>query len=323
MRHKLCRKNSLYSAFVRLSALLSALLVCTKVTNVDAQEIVANQPGRINPAAVLAKNIEQVASDKYSESISAPRQSPSFISDEAVTEHLARQAEAISTASDSTKSTITAAVTVALLGLAPIVLLMTTCYVRLFVVLSLLRQALGAQQLPSNQMLTALSFFVTLLVMSPVWQEIKTNALDPATRSDGSLDWHMAFENGIPPLKRFMTKQIVATGNRSALEVFFQHQNTSVSGPLPLPEKVEELPINIVLPAFMISELKVAFLLGFQIFLPFLILDLVVSTLTVSMGMVMLPPSMVSLPLKLILFVMVDGWNLVVGMLLQSFGAVV
>ncbi|MEQ1906287.1 MAG: flagellar type III secretion system pore protein FliP [Pirellulaceae bacterium] len=307
------------------SGLVTGLLFLSWITNgnalVIAQEIVANQPGRVLDWEPATDKLEDATGECRLPSTSS--QVDSLLSDEIVTEQLARQAEAISTANESTKSTITAAVTVALLGLAPIVLLMTTCYVRLFVVLSLLRQALGAQQLPSNQMLTALSFFVTLLVMTPVWQEIKTNAVDPATRSDGSIDWRIAFENGIPPLKRFMTQQIQATGNRAALEVFFQHQNTSSSGKIPLPENIEELPINIVLPAFMVSELKVAFLLGFQIFLPFLILDLVVSTLTVSMGMVMLPPAMVSLPLKWLLFVMVDGWNLVIGMLLQSFGTVV
>jgi flagellar biosynthesis protein FliP len=322
MKPKTGQKFSKLLSFRLVTALLFVSWMINGNAPVVAQEIVANQPGRVldwEPSP--ANQLEDATDDSRQYSTTA--QSGSLISDQVVTEQLARQAEAISTANESTKSTITAAITVALLGLAPIVLLMTTCYVRLFVVLSLLRQALGAQQLPSNQMLTALSFFVTLLVMTPVWQEIKTNAVDPATRSDGSFDWRIAFENGIPPLKRFMTQQIQATGNRAALEVFFQHQNTSSAGPLPLPEKIEELPINIVLPAFMVSELKVAFLLGFQIFLPFLILDLVVSTLTVSMGMVMLPPAMVSLPLKLILFVMVDGWNLVIGMLLQSFGTVV
>jgi flagellar biosynthesis protein FliP len=322
MKPKTGQKFSKLLSFRLVTALLFVSWMISGNAPVVAQEIVANQPGRVldwEPSP--ANQLEDATDDSRQYSTTA--QSGSLISDQVVTEQLARQAEAISTANESTKSTITAAITVALLGLAPIVLLMTTCYVRLFVVLSLLRQALGAQQLPSNQMLTALSFFVTLLVMTPVWQEIKTNAVDPATRSDGSFDWRIAFENGIPPLKRFMTQQIQATGNRAALEVFFQHQNTSSAGPLPLPEKIEELPINIVLPAFMVSELKVAFLLGFQIFLPFLILDLVVSTLTVSMGMVMLPPAMVSLPLKLILFVMVDGWNLVIGMLLQSFGTVV
>jgi flagellar biosynthetic protein FliP len=322
MKPKTGQKFSKLLSFRLVTALLFVSWMISENAPVIAQEIVANQPGRVLDWEPSPANQLENATDE-SQQYSTASQTGSFISDQVVTEQLARQAEAISTANESTKSTITAAITVALLGLAPIVLLMTTCYVRLFVVLSLLRQALGAQQLPSNQMLTALSFFVTLLVMTPVWQEIKTNAVDPATRSDGSIDWRIAFENGIPPLKRFMTQQIQATGNRAALEVFFQHQNTSSSSPLPLPENIEELPINIVLPAFMVSELKVAFLLGFQIFLPFLILDLVVSTLTVSMGMVMLPPAMVSLPLKLILFVMVDGWNLVIGMLLQSFGTVV
>ncbi len=321
MKPKGGRKILTYLAPRLATALLSLAWISNYSASVAAQEIVANQPGRVAKLEPVSGGLEQMQVD--GPLASTATQAGSIFSDGVVVEQLARQAEALSMANESTKSTITAAVTVALLGLAPIVLLMTTCYVRLFVVLSLLRQALGAQQLPSNQMLTALSFFVTLLVMTPIWQEIKTNAFDPATRPDGSVDWQLAFENGIPPLKRFMTRQIEATGNRSALDVFFQHQNTSSTGPLPLPENLEVLPINIVLPAFMVSELKVAFLLGFQIFLPFLILDLVVSTLTVSMGMVMLPPSMVSLPLKLILFVMVDGWNLVIGMLLQSFGAVV
>ena len=122
-------------------------------------------------------------------------------------------------------------------------------------------------------------------------------------------------------MKRFMLKQIRIAKNEDSIAVFYQNlPQESASQSEPLPTTLEEVPIKILLPAFLISELKVAFLLGFQIYLPFLILDLVVSSVTVSMGMVMLPPTMVSFPLKLILFVMVDGWNLVLGMLLQSFG---
>jgi flagellar biosynthetic protein FliP len=117
-----------------------------------------------------------------------------------------------------------------------------------------------------------------------------------------------------------MARQIENAENRAAVAVFYQYQYRGVTNPPPLPTALTDVPATVLLPAFLISELKVAFLLGFQIYLPFLILDLIVSTLTVSLGMVMLPPAMVSLPLKLILFVMVDGWNLVVGLLLQSFG---
>lgn len=299
----------------------------------NGQDIIANQPGRVTDF-----NSHQTHSHSQPNSSLPPTStgrtpipgtsggaSADWLSDEMITQQLANQAKTLAESEDGTKSTLRAAITVALVGLAPVVLLMTTCYIRLFVVLGLLRQALGVTQLPSNQMLTVLSFFVTILVMSPVWLEIKTTAIDPATAEDGTIDWQFAFEQGLPPIKRFMTNQIEATGNRAALEVFYQHQHQQQSSSgeeVALPENLDELPVHLVLPAFLISELKVAFLLGFQIFLPFLILDLVVSTLTVSMGMVMLPPTMVSLPLKLILFVMVDGWNLVVGMLLQSFGTV-
>ena len=143
----------------------------------------------------------------------------------------------------------------------------------------------------------------------------------PYTRAENPISWEEAWDNGVAPMKRFMLKQIQIAKNEDSIAVFYQNlPQESASDPSDLPTTLEEVPVKILLPAFLISELKVAFLLGFQIYLPFLILDLVVSSVTVSMGMVMLPPTMVSFPLKLILFVMVDGWNLVLGMLLQSFG---
>jgi len=203
----------------------------------------------------------------------------------------------------------------AVLSLAPAIILMTTCYVRVVVVLTLLRQAFGGQQLPPMQVVTALSLFLTLLIMAPVWTEVKTEAIDPYTREQSPISWEEAWERGIEPVKHFMVSQIKASGNDDSVAVFYEHLPDAGAPP----STIEQVPINVLLPAFLISELKVAFLLGFQIFLPFLVLDLVVSSVTVSSGMMMLPPTMVSFPLKLILFVMVDGWNLVVGMLLQSF----
>ena len=203
----------------------------------------------------------------------------------------------------------------AVLSLAPAIILMTTCYVRVVVVLTLLRQAFGGQQLPPMQVITALSLFLTLLIMTPVWNEVKTEAIDPYTREQSPISWEEAWQRGIEPVKHFMVSQIKASGNSDSVAVFYEHLPDAGAPPA----TIEEVPINVLLPAFLISELKVAFLLGFQIFLPFLVLDLVVSSVTVSSGMMMLPPTMVSFPLKLILFVMVDGWNLVVGMLLQSF----
>ncbi|HMP78268.1 MAG TPA: flagellar type III secretion system pore protein FliP [Pirellulaceae bacterium] len=215
-------------------------------------------------------------------------------------------------------SMIQTALMLGAIGLAPAILLLTTCYIRIFVVFSLLRQALGAQQLPPTQVLMAVSICVTILVMSPVWMTVKQQAIDPALSSETDVDWQAAWQRGAVAIKQFMVRQIQVTGNRQAVEVFYQHGVAGASASAPT--QLEDVPINVILPAFILSELKIAFLLGFQVVLPFLILDLVVATATVSLGMVMLPPAMVSLPLKLMLFVMVDGWNLVIGMLIQSLG---
>ena len=254
---------------------------------------------RVQPATTEASNdqgstgFEQLFSDQ-SESLTSPKSLP---------------------------SSIKLAVILGVLSLAPAIILMTTCYVRIIVVLTLLRQAFGVQQLPPTQVLTALSLFVTLLVMAPVWQQVKTEAIDPYTRAENPISSEEAWNRGVTPMKNFMLRQIQIARNEDSIAVFYQNlPQESASDQSQLPATLEEVPVRIVLPAFLISELKVAFLLGFQIYLPFLILDLVVSSVTVSMGMVMLPPTMVSFPLKLILFVMVDGWNLVMGMLLQSFG---
>ncbi|MDG1873014.1 MAG: flagellar type III secretion system pore protein FliP [Mariniblastus sp.] len=221
------------------------------------------------------------------------------------------------TSRDGIGSSLKVALLLATLSLAPAIILMTTCYIRVIVVLTLLKQAFGAQQLPPTQVLTALALFVTLLVMTPVWNQVKTDAIDPYTAENG-ISWNEAWERGVIPVKNFMATQIESAGNGESIAMFYRylpdHQTLSP------PSSPKEVPLNVLLPAFVVSELKVAFLLGFQIYLPFLVLDLVVSSVTVSTGMLMLPPTMVSFPLKLILFVMVDGWNLVIGMLLQSFG---
>jgi len=210
------------------------------------------------------------------------------------------QAEQLMTR-EGTSSSVKIAILLATLSLAPAIILMTTSYVRIIVVLTLLRQAFGSQQLPSTQILTALSLFVTFLVMAP-----------------GEIQWEDAWQRGLVPVKHFMSRQIEIADNEDAVAMFYRYLPHQTGEK---PESLQEVPVNVLLPAYLVSELKVAFLLGFQIFLPFLIVDLVVSAVTVSMGMVMLPPTMVSFPMKLILFVLVDGWNLVVSMLLQSFGS--
>ena len=219
------------------------------------------------------------------------------------------------TSPEQLPSTIKALLTLGVLSLAPAILLMTTCYVRVVVVLSLLRQAFGAQNLPPTQVVTALALFITLLVMAPVWNDVKTNAIDPYVNEE--LTWDDAWEKGSLPVKRFMSRQIEVANNNDDILMFYQYLPESERQQEP--ETFRDVPMKVMLPAFIVSELKIAFLIGFQIFLPFLVIDLIVSSVTISMGMYMLPPTMVSLPLKIILFVIVDGWNLVIGMLLQSF----
>jgi len=204
------------------------------------------------------------------------------------------------------------------LTLAPSILLMTTCFVRVIVVLGLLRQAIGAQQLPPSQVITALSIFITILVMAPVWNEIRNDAILPYTSQDGnSISLEQTINRGVVPLKRFMSQQIAMARNVDDIWLF--HNHLPEDERRTPPKTFADVPFKVLLPAYMISELKVAFLLGFQIYLPFLVIDIVVSSIAISMGMMMLPPVIISLPFKLILFVLVDGWRLVVGMLMASF----
>lgn len=208
--------------------------------------------------------------------------------------------------------------TVSVLSLAPAILLMTTCYVRIVVVLGLLRQALGTGQLPSTQIITSISLFMTLFVMMPVWSRVYNEAVEPYTQPGSSMSTEEAWNLAIDPVREFMTRQIEMVGNEDDVHLFYNYQNSSGT----TPSTWEQIPLHVLLPAYVLSELKTAFLMGFMIFLPFVIIDLVVSSVTVSMGMMMLPPAMISLPFKLLLFVLVDGWHLVVGMLLESFGPV-
>lgn len=203
-------------------------------------------------------------------------------------------------------------------SLAPAILLMTTCYIRIIVVLSLLRQAIGLQSLPPTQVLTSIALFMTLLVMTPVWTRVYENAIKPYSDPEIEMTLTEAYDAGALPVREFMAKQIAAADNRADVVLFYRHAFPDG----PTPSSFADVPIRVLLPAFVISELKVAFLMGFSIYLPFLVVDLVVASVTMSMGMFMLPPAMISLPLKLLLFVLVDGWHQVVGMLLASFGPV-
>jgi flagellar biosynthetic protein FliP len=197
------------------------------------------------------------------------------------------------------------------LSLAPAILVMMTSFTRIIIVLSLLRQALGTQQLPPNQILVGLSLFMTFLVMGPTWERVNNEALRPYM--DGQMDQTTALANAQVPVREFMIKQIRAGDNDADVYLFAQAAGQSQ------PKKWDDVRTMTLIPAFMLSELKTAFLLGFKIYLPFLIIDIVISTVLISMGMMMLPPVLISLPFKLLLFVLVNGWHLITASLMGSF----
>ena len=204
------------------------------------------------------------------------------------------------------------------LSLAPAILLMTTCYVRIIVVFGLLKQALGAQQLPPSQVITSISLFITIFVMTPVWTQVYSDAIEPYTQEGSQMSATEAWEKGVAPIRKFMAQQISVADNHDDVHLFYSRYAPGSPGP----KSFDDVPLQVLLPAYMLSELKTAFLMGFKIYLPFLILDIVIASVTVSMGMMMLPPAMISMPFKLLLFVLVDGWRMVVEMLLVSFGTV-
>ncbi|SNS61286.1 flagellar biosynthetic protein FliP [Noviherbaspirillum humi] len=193
------------------------------------------------------------------------------------------------------------------LSFLPAVLLMMTSFTRIIIVLSLLRQALGTQTAPPNQVMVGLALFLTLFVMGPVFDKIYTEAYQPL--SDNKISMQQAMENGAAPLKAFMMKQT----RQADLAMYLKISNgPQVQGP-------EDVPLRVLIPAFITSELKTAFQISFAIFIPFLIIDMVVASILMSMGMMMMSPAIVSLPFKLMLFVLVDGWQLLIGSLAQSF----
>lgn len=220
------------------------------------------------------------------------------------------------TSREGLSSSLQILILLTVLSLAPAILLMTTCYVRIIVVMGLLRQALGTGQLPPSQVMTSISLFMTLFIMAPVWNRVYEEAIAPYTAPGSTMSIEQAWERGVAPVREFMSRQIDMADNQDDVHLFFAYSQPDS----PLPTGYEQVPLQVLLPAYMLSELKTAFLMGFQIFLPFLLIDLVVASVTISMGMMMLPPAMISLPFKILLFVLIDGWHLVVGMLLESFG---
>jgi flagellar biosynthetic protein FliP len=192
------------------------------------------------------------------------------------------------------------------LSLAPSILVMVTCFTRIVVVLSFLRTALGTQQTPPNQVLMSLALFLTLFIMMPTLQESWDQGIQPYIV--GQIDETQAFERSAAPLRVFMLKHVRDTD----LQLFADAAKVDTTA--------TEVPLRVLIPAFMISELRRSFEIGFLVFIPFLVIDMVVASVLMSMGMMMLPPVMIAMPFKIIFFVLVDGWFLIVGSLIQSFG---
>ncbi|PWU69117.1 flagellar biosynthetic protein FliP [Gracilibacillus dipsosauri] len=193
------------------------------------------------------------------------------------------------------------------LSLAPSILILMTCFTRIIIVLSFVRTSLATQQMPPNQILIGLALFMTFFIMAPTFQEVNEQALQPLFNEEISLE--EAYDNASAPVKEFMAKHT----RQKDLALFMNYASIEE------PESVEDIPLTTLVPAFAISELKTAFQMGFMIFVPFLVIDMAVASVLMSMGMMMLPPVMISLPFKILLFVLVDGWYLITHSLLDGF----
>lgn len=200
---------------------------------------------------------------------------------------------------------------ITILSLAPSILIMMTCFTRIIISLHFLKSALGTQQMPPNQIIIGLALFMTFFIMSPVFTQITENAYTPY--QNGTITQQQALKNATDPLKEFMLRQ----ARDEDIKLFMD-----LSGRPPIEDEtqiLEQLPLHVIIPAFIISELRAGFIIGFLIYIPFIVIDMVVASTLMSMGMMMLPPVMISLPFKILLFVLVDGWNLIVGQLIQTF----
>ncbi len=195
-----------------------------------------------------------------------------------------------------------------ILSLAPAILILMTSFTRIIIIFHFIRQALGTQQMPSNQILIGLALFLTFFIMSPVWNEINQNAIQPYLEE--KITSKNAFVIAEQPVKKFMLKLV----REKDLGLFVKFAN------MEKPANRSEIPMRVLVPAFVISELRIAFQIGFVLYIPFLMIDMIVASVLMSMGMLMLPPIMISLPFKILLFVLVDGWYLIVESIVRSFG---
>ena len=193
------------------------------------------------------------------------------------------------------------------LSLAPSLLIMTTSYLRIIIVFHFLKSALGTQTMPPGQLLAGIALFITFFVMAPTWSKVNDQALKPLM--DGKIKVNEAYDRGVQPIREFMFRNV----RDEDLAMFIDLAN------LKRPENRDDLPTYIVIPAFALSELRAGFIIGFFLFIPFLMIDMIISSILMSMGMMMLPPTLISLPFKILLFILVNGWHLIVGSLVRSF----
>lgn len=196
------------------------------------------------------------------------------------------------------------------LSLAPSILIMVTSFTRIIIVLHFVRTAIGTNTAPPNQVLVGLSLFLTLFIMLPVFSKVNTEALSPLSKNE--ITYEQAYEKAVVPLKEFMLKQTRDKDLRTFIDIA-QIDVTDID------DVMEDIPMTVVIPSFIISELRIAFIIGFLIYIPFIVIDMVVSSTLMSMGMMMLPPTTISLPFKILLFVLADGWNLIISSLVTSF----
>jgi flagellar biosynthetic protein FliP len=210
-------------------------------------------------------------------------------------------------ANQGTATTLQLLFAITIISLAPSILLMMTCFTRIIIVLHFLRSGIGTQQMPPNQILIGLALFLTFFLMAPNLQKINENALKPL--SEGTITQEVAIKNAMDPFREFMLRQV----EDKDLGLFTELSgNTSYAS-------IEEIPNSVLIPSFVLGELKKGFIIGFLIYIPFIVIDMVVSSTLMAMGMMMLPPSMISLPFKVLFFIMVDGWGLVVENLIKTF----
>ncbi|MEX0726972.1 MAG: flagellar type III secretion system pore protein FliP [Planctomycetaceae bacterium] len=302
---------------LRFATSMTALfLLCTTLFSSDAAIAQTESEGRSRPNQPV---VRPVVAERDDQSL-APQKLPL---------ELPQIPEMLSADQMTSPGGLTATLKILLLmtviSLAPSILIMTTCFIRFIIVLGLLRQALGTQQLPPNQVLVSLCLFLTFMVMAPVWKTSYDDGIRPYTSpqaGEEAVSFETAYEKTAAPLRRFMSVQIEQTGNTDTVWFLYEYQRSQMGETITeddaLPETYDDVPITVLLSAFMLSELKTSFIIGFQLYLPFIIIDMVIASVLISMGMMMLPPVLISLPFKLLLFVMIDGWFLTVGMLLES-----